>query len=57
MWAALYHQADIPLFVRDGGVQMQLDQDLVDAARELLERRFPGEEGIAVARCTRMMET
>ena len=52
MWAALYHQADIPLFVRDGGVQMQLDQDLVDAARELLERRFPGEEGIAVAMYT-----
>jgi len=52
MWAALCYQADIPLFVLDGGVQMQLDQDLVDAARELLERRFPGEEGIAVAMYT-----
>ena len=28
---------------------MRLDQDLVDAALELLECRFPGEEGIAMA--------
>ena len=27
---------------------MRLDQDLVDAALELLECRFPGEEGIAM---------
>lgn len=31
---------------------MNLDQHLVDAARELLERRFPGEEGIAAAMYT-----
>ena len=31
---------------------MRLDQGLVDAARELLERRFPGEEGIAAAAYT-----
>ncbi len=31
---------------------MRLDQDLVDAALELLERRFPGEEGIAAAMYT-----
>jgi len=31
---------------------MRLDQDLVDAARELLERRFLGEEGIAAAMYT-----
>lgn len=31
---------------------MHLDQDLVDAARELLERRFPGDEGIAAAMYT-----
>ena len=31
---------------------MRLDQDLVDPARELLERRFPGEEGIAAAMYT-----
>jgi len=28
---------------------VSLDQYLVDAALELLERRFPGEEGIAMA--------
>jgi cytidine deaminase len=28
---------------------MQLDQRLVDAARDLLEARFPGDEGIAAA--------
>lgn len=28
---------------------MRLDQGLVDGARELLTRRFPGEEGIAAA--------
>ena len=31
---------------------MGLDQNLVDAARGLLERRFPGEEGIAAATYT-----
>lgn len=31
---------------------MNLDQGLVDAARELLERRFPDEEGIAAAMYT-----
>ena len=31
---------------------MRLDQGLVDAARELLERRCPGEEGIAAAAYT-----
>jgi cytidine deaminase len=31
---------------------VRLDQSLVDAARELLERRFPGEEGIAAAMYT-----
>lgn len=31
---------------------MKLDQGLVDAARELLESRFPGEEGIAAAMYT-----
>lgn len=31
---------------------MRLDQSLVDAARDLLERRFPGEEGIAAAMYT-----
>ncbi|MGH3146068.1 MAG: cytidine deaminase [Rubrobacter sp.] len=31
---------------------MRLDQGLVDAARELLERRFPGDEGIAAAMYT-----
>lgn len=31
---------------------MRLDQDLVDAARDLLERRFPGGEGIAAAMYT-----
>ena len=31
---------------------MRLDQRLVDAARELLESRFPGEEGIAAAMYT-----
>jgi cytidine deaminase len=31
---------------------MHLDQDLVDAARELLERRFPGDEGITAAMYT-----
>jgi cytidine deaminase len=31
---------------------VRLDQGLVDAARELLERRFPGEEGIAAAMYT-----
>ena len=31
---------------------MRLDQRLVNAARELLEHRFPGEEGIAAAMYT-----
>ena len=31
---------------------MRLDQALVDAARDLLERRFPGDEGIASAMYT-----
>ena len=31
---------------------MHLDQNLVDAARGLLESRFPGEEGIAAAMYT-----
>ena len=31
---------------------MRLDQDLVDAARGLLESRFPGEEGISAAMYT-----
>ncbi len=31
---------------------MRLDQNLVDAARGLLESRFPGEEGIAAAMYT-----
>lgn len=31
---------------------MELDQALVDAAIELLEKRFPGEEGIAAAMYT-----
>lgn len=31
---------------------MRLNQSLVDAARDLLERRFPGEEGIAAAMYT-----
>lgn len=45
----LYHVTDDPT---NEGYEMNLDQGLVDAARELLESRFPGAEGIAAAMYT-----
>src|SRR5215213_9794670 len=49
--ATNYHRAARSVFPTE--VQhVRLNQSLVDAARDLLERRFPGEEGIAAAMYT-----
>ena len=45
----LYHVTDNPT---NEGYEMGLDQGLVDAARGLLESRFPDAEGIAAAMYT-----
>ena len=48
----IYHRATARSVCLSEEQHVRLDQDLVDAARGLLERRFPGEEGIAAAMYT-----
>ena len=48
----IYHRATARSVSLTEEQHVRLDQDLVDAARDLLERRFPGEEGIAAAMYT-----
>ena len=52
MQATIYHRATACSLFLTEEQHVRLDQSLVDAARELLERRFPGEEGIAEAMYT-----